>query len=103
MKFYLFSFLLLFSIHSSTEYKFETVLDNLDDAWSFVFISEDKILFTEMPGKLKIASLSDKSIIDVENIPEVEYSSQGGLSEVILDPDFKFTILPFGVNTYTSS
>lgn len=89
MKFYLFSFLLLFSIHSSTEYKFETVLDNLDDAWSFVFISEDKILFTEMPGKLKIASLSDKSIIDVKNIPEVEYSSQGGLSEVILDPDFK--------------
>jgi glucose/arabinose dehydrogenase len=88
MKFYLSSFLFLFSIHSSTEYKFETVLDNLDDAWSFVFLSEDKILFTEMPGKLRIASLTDKSIINVTNIPEVAYSSQGGLSEVVLDPDF---------------
>ena len=88
MKFYLSSILFLFSIHSSTEYKFETVLDNLDDAWSFVFLSEDKILFTEMPGKLRIASLTDKSIINVTNIPEVAYSSQGGLSEVVLDPDF---------------
>ena len=88
MKFYLSSILFLFSIHSSTEYKFETVLDNLDDAWSFVFLSEDKILFTEMPGKLRIASLTNKSIINVTNIPEVAYSSQGGLSEVVLDPDF---------------
>ena len=75
MKFYLSSILFLFSIHSSTEYKFETVLDNLDDAWSFVFLNEDKILFTEMPEKLRIASLTDKSIINVTNIPEVAYSS----------------------------
>ena len=88
MKFFLSFFILFFSIYSSTEYKYETVLDNLDDAWSFVFLNEDKILYTEMPGKLKIASLTNKSIIDVGNVPEVAYSGQGGLSEVILDPDF---------------
>ncbi len=88
MKFFLSFFILFFSIHSSTEYKYETVLDNLDDAWSFVFLNEDTILFTEMPGKLKIASLTNKSIINIGNVPEVSYSSQGGLSEVILDPDF---------------
>ena len=88
MKLFLSSFLLLFSMYSFTSYKYETVLDNLDDAWSFVFLNEDKILFTEMPGKLKIASLTNKSIINVENVPEVAYSGQGGLSEVILDPDF---------------
>jgi len=88
MKFFLLFFILFFSIHSSTEYKYETVLDNLDDAWSFVFLNEDTILFTEMPGKLKIASLTNKSIINIGNVPEVAYSSQGGLSEVILDPDF---------------
>jgi len=87
MKLFLLSFLLLFSMHSFA-YKYETVLDNLDDAWSFVFLNEDTILFTEMPGKLKIASLTNKSIINVGNLPEVEYSGQGGLSEVILDPDF---------------
>ena len=53
---------LFFSNSAFSNYKLETVLDDLDDAWSFVFLEEDKILFTEMPGKLKIASLSDKSI-----------------------------------------
>jgi len=88
MKLFLSSFLILFSMHSFGAYKYETVLDNLDDAWSFVFLNEDTILYTEMPGKLKIASLTNKSIIDIGNVPEVAYSSQGGLSEVILDPDF---------------
>ena len=41
-----------------------------------------------MPGKLKIADFSDGSIIDIKNVPKVQYSSQGGLSEVVLDPDF---------------
>ena len=42
-----------------------------------------------MPGKLKIASLSDKSITNINNVPSVQYGGQGGLSEVILDPEFK--------------
>jgi glucose/arabinose dehydrogenase len=42
-----------------------------------------------MPGKLKIASLSDKSITNINNVPSVQYGGQGGLSEVVLDPDFK--------------
>ena len=79
----------LFSTFSYSTYQYETVLDELDDAWSFVFLSEDRILYTEMPGKLKIASLTDKSIIEVTNVPEVQYVSQGGLSEVILDPNYK--------------
>jgi glucose/arabinose dehydrogenase len=79
----------LFSTFSYSTYQYETVLDELDDAWSFVFLSEDRILYTEMPGKLKVASLTDKSIIEVTNVPEVQYVSQGGLSEVILDPNYK--------------
>jgi glucose/arabinose dehydrogenase len=81
--------ILFFSSTVLSDYKFETILDNLDDAWSLVFLSEDKILFTEMPGKLKIASLSDKSITNIKNAPSVQYGGQGGLSEVVLDPDFK--------------
>ena len=89
MKKNLFLCLLLFSNSSFSSYQFETVLDNLDDAWSFVFLSEDRILYTEMPGKLKIASLSDKTIVNIDNIPSVQYSGQGGLSEVALDPEFE--------------
>tara|TARA_B110000483_G_scaffold8862_1_gene10523 strand:+ start:305 stop:556 length:252 start_codon:yes stop_codon:yes gene_type:complete len=62
MKKNLLLFLLLFSNSSFSSYQLETVLSDLDDAWSFVFLSEDKILYTEMPGKLKIASLSNTFI-----------------------------------------
>jgi glucose/arabinose dehydrogenase len=81
--------ILFFSSTVFSDYKFETILDDLDDAWSLVFLSEDKVLYTEMPGKLKIASLSDKSITNINNVPSVQYGGQGGLSEVVLDPDFK--------------
>ena len=81
--------ILFFSSTVFSGYKFETILDDLDDAWSLVFLSEDKVLYTEMPGKLKIASLSDKSITNIKNAPSVQYGGQGGLSEVVLDPDFK--------------
>ena len=79
-----------FSSLTSEDYIFENIFDDLDDAWSFVFINEDTILFTEMPGRLKIASLSNRSIENIDNVPSVQYLGQGGLSEVILDPDFKF-------------
>ena len=89
MKKNLLLFLLLFSNLSFSSYQLETVLSDLDNAWSFVFLSEDKILYTEMPGKLKIASLSNAFIKEIENVPVVQYGGQGGLSEVILDPNFE--------------
>jgi glucose/arabinose dehydrogenase len=89
MKTKLFILVLFFSTSSYAEYKFETVLSDLDDAWSFEFLTEDTVIYTEMPGKLKIASLSDKSIIDISNVPKVQYAGQGGLSEIVLDPDFR--------------
>ena len=70
-------------------YKYETIVDDLDDAWSMVFIDENTILFTELPGNLKIINLLDKTITNIPNTPKVHYASQGGLSEVILDPEFK--------------
>jgi glucose/arabinose dehydrogenase len=81
--------LLFLSNISFASYKYETIVENLDDAWSMVFIDENTILFTELPGNLKILNLSDKSITNIANIPSVHYASQGGLSEVILDPEFK--------------
>ena len=89
MKIKLLLLVLLFSNSAFSNYKFETVLDDLEDAWSFVFIDEDKILFTEMSGDLKIASISKKTIKKVENTPLVQYSGQGGLSDVALDPNFE--------------
>jgi len=68
--------ILFFSSTVLSDYKYETILDNLDDAWSIVFLSEDKVLYTEMPGKLKIATLSDKSITNINNVSSVQYGGQ---------------------------
>jgi glucose/arabinose dehydrogenase len=70
-------------------YQFETIVSNLDDAWSFDFLNENQIIFTEQPGKLKIVTISSGEILNVEGAPKVQYASQGGLSEIVLDPDFK--------------
>lgn len=80
---------LLFSNSAFSSYELETIFDDLDDAWSFVFLSEDKILFTEMSGKLRIASLLDRSVNEIDGVPTVQYSGQGGLSDVVIDPDFE--------------
>ena len=70
-------------------YQFETIAPNLDDAWSFDFLNENQIIFTEQPGKIKIVNISSGEILNVEGAPKVQYASQGGLSEIVLDPDFK--------------
>ena len=70
-------------------YQFETIASNLDDAWSFDFLNENQIIFTEQPGKIKIVTISSGEILNVEGAPKVQYASQGGLSEIVLDPDFK--------------
>jgi glucose/arabinose dehydrogenase len=70
-------------------YQFETIVSNLDDAWSFDFLNENQIIFTEQPGKIKIVTISSGEILNVEGAPKVQYASQGGLSEIVLDPDFK--------------
>ena len=70
-------------------YQFETIASNLDDPWSFDFLNNDKIIFTEQPGKIKIITVSSGEISEVSGVPKVQYASQGGLSEIVLDPDFE--------------
>ena len=70
-------------------YQFKTVAYDLDDAWSFDFLNEDQIIFTEQPGRIKIITISSEEIVEVEGAPKVQYASQGGLSEIVLDPNFK--------------
>ena len=67
--------LLFISNISFASYKYETIAEDLDDAWSMVFIDENTILFTELPGNLKILNLIDKSITNIVNTPCLLYTS----------------------------
>ena len=70
---------------SFANYQFETIASNLDDPWSFDFLNNEQIIFTEQPGKIKIITVSSGEILEVRGVPKVQYASQGGLSEIVLD------------------
>ena len=69
-------------------YKLETIIEKLDFPWEAVFISNEEILLTELPGKLKKINLKTKEIIEVKNVPKVLFRGQGGLSGIILHPNY---------------
>ena len=78
--------ILFFTSTVFSGYKYETILDNLDDAWSIVFLKRRQSFIYGNAWKTKNCSLSDKSITNINNVPSVQYGGQGGLSEVVLDP-----------------
>ena len=80
--------ILFVSSNIFAEYKLETVIEKLDFPWEAVFISKEEILLTELPGKLKKINLKTKKIIEIENVPKVLFRGQGGLSGIVLHPNY---------------
>lgn len=84
-----------------TKFKVETVAEGLEVPWGFAFISADNFLFTERPGRVRLienGKLREKVIFKV---PDVEPSSESGLMDISLHPNFdsnKFVYLAYAYN-----
>ena len=72
-----------------SEYVVDKVTDGHGIIWSMAFLSETKILFTEVAGKIHILDLASGSVRTMKNPPVVFQSGQGGLLDIALHPDFK--------------
>jgi glucose/arabinose dehydrogenase len=70
------------------DYKVVTVVEALVQPWSIAFLPGGDALITERPGRLRI--LRDGKVLPqpVEGVPKVLHSSQGGLLEVAVHPNF---------------
>ena len=79
--------LILLSSKLFSYYKLETVIDNLDYPWGLAFISENTILVTELPGKIKKIDLEKGEIIEINNIPKF-YLEGKEVVRLILHPDY---------------
>ena len=66
----------------------ETVVSGLSHAWSLAFLPDGRMLVTERPGRLRIATREGKLSPAVAGLPKVAASGQGGLLDVIPDRDF---------------
>ena len=69
--------------------KITTIADSLEHPWGIALLPDGRALVTERPGRLRILNLQDSTLSEpVGGVPEVYAVGQGGLLDVVLDPDF---------------
>ena len=76
--------------HDSREHRFNlvTVATDLEYTWSVAFLPGGDLLVTKRGGRLLRVTRRDGSAREIGGLPPVAAVSQGGLLDVVLDPDF---------------
>jgi glucose/arabinose dehydrogenase len=64
------------------------VASGLEHPWSLAFLPDGRILVTERPGRLRLVTGDGKVSEPIAGVPAVYAVGQGGLLDVVLDPDF---------------
>ena len=76
-----------FEIEGTKGTKLEaTEVATFDQPWAMTFLPDGSLLVTTQPGKLYHVVDGEKT--EVGNVFDVAYGGQGGLGDVVLDPNF---------------
>ncbi len=73
---------------SAGELVVETVASGLENPWSLAFLPDGRMLVTERPGRLRLVSPKGELSRPITGVPNVAARGQGGLLDVVLDPNF---------------
>lgn len=73
---------------SAGELLVETVATGLENPWGLAFLPDGRMLVTERPGRLRLVGGDGKLSGPISGVPNVVARGQGGLLDVVLDPDF---------------
>lgn len=73
---------------ASLAVKVETVATGLDTPWGLAFLPGGDMLVTERGGTLRRVSQAGRVSPPLAGVPAVQARSQGGLLDVVVDPDF---------------
>lgn len=66
--------------------------DGLLSPWSLVFLPDGRMLVTEKAGRLRRLSADGRTIeAEISGVPSVSAGGQGGLLDVVIDPNFAAT------------
>jgi glucose/arabinose dehydrogenase len=76
---------------SNVAFEVVTVAENLVNPWGLAFLPNGKMLVTERPGRLRIVNADGTLSEPVAGLPPVFAQGQGGLLDVVLDPNFAST------------
>src|SRR5688572_28289599 len=63
-------------------------LAKLEMPWAMAFLPDGKLLITEKPGRLRVFADGKLSEQSISGTPKVAFKGQGGLHDVIVDPNF---------------
>jgi aldose sugar dehydrogenase len=71
------------------KFRVETFASGLEVPWGFAFLPDGNLLFTERPGRVRLIEGGKLKAEPVFNVPDVEPSSESGLMDVSIHPNFK--------------
>jgi len=66
----------------------ETLTRGLENPWSLAFLPDGRMLVTERPGRLRLATASGRLGVPIKGLPAVRAEGQGGLLDVAIAPDY---------------
>src|SRR4030095_5088925 len=82
-------------------FRVETVANGLEVPWAFAWLPNGDMLFTERKGRVRIIIGGKLSPDPVYVVPDVEQSSESGLMDISVHPDFaknSFVYLAYSYN-----
>jgi glucose/arabinose dehydrogenase len=66
----------------------QVVAKELDHPWALAFLPDGAMLVTERPGRMRIVDRAGALSPPITGLPSVHAEGQGGLLDVVLDPQF---------------
>ena len=72
----------------AADYGIKVVAKGLEYPWSLAFLPNGEMLVTERAGRLRMIRNSELIEYSVNGVPDVYVRGQGGLFDVLVDPDF---------------
>ena len=75
-------------VTTATPYTVEKIAENLGRPWAVIPMPDGRLLITEKSGFITLHGADGKLLKKITSLPKVENTSQGGLLDIALDPDF---------------
>lgn len=76
------------AIRTRTPVQATVVAHGLNHPWALAFLPNGHMLITEKPGAMRVISAAGEVGGPIANVPEVLYKSDGGLLDLVIDPNF---------------
>lgn len=71
-----------------TDIDIDMVAAGLEHPWSLAFLPDGRMLVTERPGRIRLIGSGGTLSQPLSGVPKVAETGQGGLLDIVLDPQF---------------